>query len=72
MNFATLGWAPALIATIGGFIILAGVIGYIAELILADRQHRRAMRRFDVGRDVKPTPDSRSSIELFNRIRSQR
>jgi hypothetical protein len=72
MNFSSLGWGPALIILVGAFIIAAGVIGYLAELILADRQHKRALRRFDVGKDAKPKPDSRSSIELFNRIRGQR
>lgn len=71
-GFTHLGWAAAIIVWVGAFIIAAGVIGYLAELILADRQHRRALRRFDVGKDAKPKPDSRSSIELFNRIRGQR
>jgi hypothetical protein len=53
-------------------IFICIMLGLLGSLIESDRANRRDWRKFTVGNDAKPVPDSRCSISAFNRIRGQR
>lgn len=54
MSFAQMGWQEISVFAVGGILILAGCIAFIAGLVHEDKQHKRDLAKFDarVGRDV--------------------
>ena len=47
------GWAPALIFCFGSGLVAGGIIAFISEMVRKSKAHKRDMRKFSVGHDLK-------------------
>jgi hypothetical protein len=62
-------WTLALRWLLVALIFICAIIVLLTSIAQADRTAKRDWRKFQVR--GKPLPDSRSSIEVFRRIRGQ-